>query len=71
MRQVIVAFERQSNSDRIREIIENSGAFSCIECRTADQVRQAVRKLRLDIVVCGFKLADESCEMLFYDLPRR
>lgn len=71
MRQVIVAFERQSNSDRIREIIENSGAFSCIECRTADQVRQAVRKLRLDIVVCGFKLADESCETLFYDLPRR
>ena len=41
MRQVIVAFERQSNCDRLREIIEKSGEFSCIVCRTADQVRRA------------------------------
>lgn len=71
MRQVIVAFERQSNCDRLREIIENGGEFSCVVCRTADQVRRAVRKLRLDIVVCGFKLGEESCESLFYDLPQR
>lgn len=71
MRQVIVAFERQSNCDRLREIIENGGEFSCVVCRTADQVRRAVRKLRLNIVVCGFKLGEESCESLFYDLPQR
>ena len=71
MRQVIVAFERQSNCDRLREIIENGGEFSCVVCRTADQVRRAARKLRLDIVVCGFKLGEESCESLFYDLPQR
>ena len=71
MRQVIVAFERQSNCDRIREIIEGGGEFSCVVCRTADQVRRAVRKLRLDIVVCGFKLGEESCETLSYDLPQR
>ncbi|MBD5118767.1 MAG: ANTAR domain-containing protein [Clostridiales bacterium] len=71
MRQVIVAFERQSNCDRLREIVEKSGEFSCVVCRTADQVRRAVRKLRLDIVVCGFKLGEESCESLFYDLPQR
>lgn len=71
MRQVIVAFERQSNCDRLREIIERGGEFSCVPCRTADQVRRAVRKLRLDIVVCGFKLGEESCESLFYDLPQR
>ena len=71
MQQVIVAFERQSNCDRLREIIESSGEFSCLMCRSADQVRRAVRKLRLDIVVCGFKLRDESCESLFYDLPKR
>ena len=71
MRQVIVAFERQANCDRLREIIESSGEFSCVVCRTADQVRRAVRKLRLDTVVCGFKLGEESCESLYYDLPQR
>ena len=71
MRQVIVAFERQANCDRLREILEAGGEFSCVPCRTADQVRRAVRKLRLDIVVCGFKLGEESCESLFYDLPQR
>lgn len=71
MRQVIVAFERQSNCDRLRESIERGGEFSCVVCRTADQVRRAVRKLRLDLVVCGFKLGEESCESLFYDLPQR
>jgi len=71
MRQVIVAFERQSNRDRFREMIEKGGEFSCIVCHTADQVRRAVRKLRLDIVVCGFKLGEESGESLFYDLPQR
>ncbi len=71
MRQVIVAFERQSNCDRLQEIIESSGEFSCVVCRSAAQVKRAVRKLRLDLVVCGFKLADESCESLFCDLPQR
>ena len=71
MRQVIVAFERQANCDRLREIIETGGEFSCVPCRTADQVRRTVRKLRLDLVVCGFKLGEESCESLFYDLPQR
>ena len=71
MRQVIVAFERQSNCDRLREILEGSGEFSCVVCRSAAQVKRAARKLRLDLVVCGFKLTDESCESLFYDLPQR
>ena len=71
MRRVIVAFERPSNCDRLREILESTGEFSCVVCRTADQVRRSARKLRLDIVVCGFKLGAESCEALFCDLPQR
>lgn len=70
MRQVVVAFERRGNCERLREIIENGGEFSCIVCHSADQVRRAVRKQRLDLVVCGFKLKEESCESLFYDLPQ-
>lgn len=71
MRQVIVAFERQSNRDRLREILESTGEFSCLVCRSADQVKRTVHKLRTDLVVCGFKLADESCEALYGDLPQR
>ncbi len=71
MRQVIVAFERQSNCDRIRESLESTGEFSCLVCRGADQIRRTVRKLRLDLVVCGFKLGEESCESVYHDLPQR
>ena len=71
MRQVIVAFERQSNRDRFQEILEGTGEFSCLMCCGAGQVKRAVHKLRLDLVVCGFKLADESCESMYHDLPQR
>ena len=71
MGQIIVAFERQSNAEKIREILEGSGEFSCLMCRSADQVKRTVHKLRLDLVVCGFKLADQSCESMYHDLPRR
>ena len=71
MRQVIVAFERQSNRDRLQEILEGAGEFSCLPCRSGAQVKRAVHKFRLDLVVCGFKLADESCESMYHDLPQR
>lgn len=71
MYQAIVAFERKSNCDRIRELLESTGEFSCLACRSADQIKRAVRKLRLDLVVCGFKLGAESCESIYHDLPQR
>lgn len=71
MRQIVVAFERQSNRDRLREALESTGEFACLTCRSAAQVKRTVAKLRLDLVVCGFKLADESCEALYFDLPQR
>ena len=71
MYQAIVAFERKSNCGRIRELLESTGEFSCLVCRSADQIKRAVRKLRLDLVVCGFKLGAESCESIYHDLPQR
>ena len=71
MGQIIVAFELQSNAEKIREFLEGSGEFSCLMCRSADQVKRTVHKLRLDLVVCGFKLVDQSCESMYHDLPRR
>ena len=71
MRQIVVAFERQSNCDRLREALESTGEFSCLTCRSSAQVKRTVAKLRLDLVVCGFKLTDESCETMYFDLPQR
>ena len=71
MRQVIVAFEHKSNCDRLREILESTGEFSCLVCGSADQIKRTVRKLRLELVVCGFKLGEESCESIYHDLPQR
>ena len=69
MDQVIVAFENQKNLWRVKELLEASGAFSCIVCKSADQVRRTVRKLHITAVVCGYKLSDQSAENLFEDLP--
>lgn len=69
MRQIIVAFERQSSCEKLQSLVESGDEFSCVLCRSGAQVRRAAQKLRPDIVVCGFKLADESGEALFYDLP--
>ena len=69
MQTVIVAFENGANSAKIREILESEGEFSCLTCRSAAEVKRAVHKQHECIIVCGFKLADETCEDLFCDLP--
>lgn len=69
MDQVIVAFESSQTAERIRDILESGATASCVLCRTADQVRRAVHKLHITAVVCGFKLADQTAEDLFGDLP--
>ena len=65
---VIVAFENGANSTRVREILESEGEFSCLVCRSAAEVKRAAHKQHQCIIVCGFKLADETCEELFHDL---
>ncbi len=69
MRRIIVAFERQSSCEKLQRLVESSDEFSCVLCRSGAQVRRAAQKLRPEIVVCGFKLADESSEAVYYDLP--
>ena len=70
MQTVIVAFESGTISANIREILESEGEFSCLVCRSAAEVKRLVHKHHRCIIVCGFKLADETCENLFYDLPK-
>ena len=70
MQKVIVAFENESNREKVQEVLE-SGGFACLVCLSAAEVKRTVRKQRVQLVVCGFKLCDESCEALYYDLPER
>ena len=69
MIQIIVAFARLSDGERVREALEGSGEFSCLVYKSAAQVKRAVAKRQLGVIVCGFKLADETGEALYQDLP--
>lgn len=69
MQKVVVAFENEANSAKIRDILESDGTAMCVVCRSAAEVKRVVHKQRLGIVVCGFKLPDSSCEDLYQDLP--
>ena len=69
MEKIIAAFENEKTALRIKELLEGGGAASCLVCRTADQVRRAIRKLPVPAVVCGYKLGDQTAELLFEDLP--
>ena len=69
MQKVVVAFDSETNSAKIKEIIESGGVASCLICRSAAEVKRVVHKQRLNIVICGFKLADESGQELYQDLP--
>ena len=66
---VIVAFESDKSRERIRDILESSGTADCILCRSAAEVKRAAQALGVTAVVCGFKLADQTAEDLFEDLP--
>lgn len=69
MDKVIVAFENEKSSWRIKEILESAGAAECMVCHSAAEVKRAAGKLRIAAVVCGYKLPDQSAEGLFDDLP--
>ncbi len=69
MEKVIVAFESEKTSHRIKDILEQEYTASCILCRSADQVRRAIHKSHISTVVCGYKFPDGSAEDLFADLP--
>lgn len=69
MEQVIVAFESEKTCRRIKDILENSGTASCLVCRSGDQVRRYANKQHIAVVICGYKLSDETAEDVLGDLP--
>ena len=69
MERIVVAFENEANCQRIRAVLESGGAFSCICCHSAGEVKRLLAVRQIGVVVCGHKLADSTAERLCEDLP--
>lgn len=69
MEKVIVAFDGEKISTRVRDILESSGTAGCLICHSAAEVKRLVNKQHVSVVVCGYKLSDETAEALCEDLP--
>lgn len=69
MDRVILAFEGERTTARVRDILEGSGAAECLICHSAAEVKRLVNKQHVSVVVCGYKLRDETAEALSEDLP--
>ncbi len=69
MDQVILAFEGEKTIARVRDILESSGAAECLVCHSAAEVKRLANKRHITVVICGYKLRDETAETLSEDLP--
>lgn len=69
MDKVILAFEGERIIARVRDILENSGTAECLVCHSGAEVRRQVNKRHIPVVICGYKLRDETAESLCADLP--
>lgn len=69
MDKVILAFEGEKTTARVRDILESSGAAACLICHSAAEVKRLVNKQHVTVVLCGYKLRDETAEALCADLP--
>ena len=64
-----MAFENEKFSRQVSELLESSGAASCLTCSSGDQVRRLLGRQAVYCVVCGPHLADGPAEWLAEDLP--
>ena len=69
MERVIVVFDSDKTTRRICDMLESAGVAECSPCRSGGEARRAVAQYDINVVICGFCLADGSGERLFEDLP--
>lgn len=50
-------------------MLESSGVVACVSARSCGEVKRIIHQTQVSVVVCGYKLADGTGEMLFEDLP--
>lgn len=66
---VIVVFDSDKTTRRICDMLESSGTAECSPCRSGGEARRAVAQYDINVVICGFRLADGTGEHLYEDLP--
>lgn len=66
---VIVVFDSDKTTRRICDMLESSGTAECSPCRSGGEARRAVAQYDINVVICGFRLADGTGERLYEDLP--
>ena len=69
MERVLLAFENEGTGEKIRALLEQTGAARAILCRTAAQARVLAAQQNIHTVICSFRFPDGSARELFYDLP--
>jgi len=69
LEKVILAFEGEKVTARVQDILEGGGIATCLLCRSAAEVKRLVNKQHISLVICGYKLRDETAEALSQDLP--
>lgn len=70
MEHIILAFEGNRTNERVRDMIETVGVAECTICRSAGEVKRLVYQQQVAMVICGYKLRDESVQELRYSLPQ-
>ena len=66
---MILAFEGEKTAERVRDILEGAGLATCLVCHSAAEVKRLIHKQHIGIVICGYKLRDETAENMAEDLP--
>lgn len=68
MIRTLVAFADDQVRERICDLLERSGVSVRFRCRTGAEVLRAVKQMGSGVVICGYKLADMTCERLESEL---
>lgn len=71
MTNVIVAFARQEDGKRIRDVLVKSGFLTVTLCSCGAQVLNRAAMMEQGIVVCGYRFKDMSCIQLREQLSPR
>ena len=71
MERVVLAFENENTSRKVRALLEGAGLARGLICRTAAEVRLLLGQQQIPTLVCGYKLPDATAAELFFDLPAK
>ncbi len=67
---IVLAFSNGKNAEHIAELLESTATARSIVCRSCAEVKRLIAQQHLNVVICGYKMADGTAEELYADLPK-